>query len=98
MRMATRHRRRWIGIGGATAAVAIAVWAAVALAAPTGLAITPGDHAPAAPISRGPRGAGDGTGYDVQRVDGRVRRARRASSTVGSARPACTTLDNTPPG
>ena len=31
MRMATRRRRRWIAIGGATAAVAIGVWAAVAL-------------------------------------------------------------------
>ena len=37
MRMATRRRRRWIAIGGATAAVAIGVWAAVALAAPTGV-------------------------------------------------------------
>ena len=44
MRMATRHRRRWIATGGATAAVAIGIWAAVALATPTPSAPTP--HGP----------------------------------------------------
>jgi hypothetical protein len=42
MRMATR-RKRWIATGGATAAVAIGIWTAVALAAPsvlTGPSIT----------------------------------------------------------
>ena len=34
MRMAARRRRTWIATGGATAAVAIGVWAAIALGAP----------------------------------------------------------------
>ena len=39
--MAAGRRRNWIAIGGATAAVAIGAFAAVAWAAPTGLTAPP---------------------------------------------------------
>ena len=46
MRMAPRWRRRWVAIGGATAVVATAVWAAVALGAPIGVTVTSPSSAP----------------------------------------------------
>ncbi len=56
MRMATRRRRRWIVTGGATAAVAIGIWAAVAWATPTPSAPSPTNAAPV--ISWGDNDAG----------------------------------------
>ena len=68
MRMATRHRRRWIVTSGATAAVAIGIWAAVALATPTPSAPTPTNGNPT--ISWGDDDAGGAPpgGYDVARA------------------------------
>ena len=73
MRMATRRRRRWIATGGATAAVAIGIWAAVAWATPTPSAPSPTNAAPV--ISWGDNDAGGAApgGYDVAACNGRLR-------------------------
>jgi hypothetical protein len=95
MRMAT-SRMRWIATGGATAAVAIGVWAAVALAGPTGLAITPAvTHLPT--HLTWTEGAADGTGYDIQRDAGACSLSS-AFTTVGTAPAGATSADDTPPG
>jgi hypothetical protein len=65
--MATRRRRRWIAIGGATAAIAIGVWGAVALGAPTGLAVSQPITKAAPHLTWGDSG-GTLTSYDVQRT------------------------------
>ena len=100
MRMATRTKR-WIATGGATAAVAIGVWAAVALAAPTGLAITPSatnaplrSHvgregaatAPATTSRASPVGAGRG---GASRRSARTGRASLADTTPSASGTYC---------
>jgi hypothetical protein len=67
MRMAPRWRRRWVAIGGATALVATAVWAAVALAAPAGIGVTSPSGAPHVSWSENGTAA---TSYDVERASG----------------------------
>ena len=73
MRMAARRRRRWIAIGGATAAVAIGIWAAGRVGAPTGLsAPSPTNVAPH--LTWSDDGAEPRTGgYDVAASTGPVR-------------------------
>src|SRR3954464_8405967 len=66
MRMATRQKTRWIATGGATAAAAIGIWAAVAWATPTPSAPSPTNAAPV--ITWGDDGAP--TSYDVARGSG----------------------------
>lgn len=63
--MATRRRRRWLAIGGATAAVAVGAWA-VALAAPTGFTGT-------SPTRQAPHltwADADATSSDLERATG----------------------------
>ena len=81
MRMATRRRRRWIATGGATAAVAIGVWAAVAWATPTPSAPSPTNAAPV--ISWGDNDAGGPApgGYDVAARERGLREHARSFGT-----------------
>jgi hypothetical protein len=92
--MAARRRRRWIAIGGATAAVAAGVWAAVALGAPTGLVIsTSVTHLPPH-LSWSDDGAGAAaTGYSVERSSGGCTSFQAAGGTGAGA----TTFDDSPP-
>jgi fibronectin type 3 domain-containing protein len=66
MRMATR-RKRWIAIGGATAAVAVGVWAAAGTAATSGLVIAPAVTKAAPHLTWGEDDAANLTSYDVER-------------------------------
>ena len=91
MRMATR-RRRWCVTGGATAAVAIGVWAAVALATPGGVTATTPTNAP---VVSWTESAGPATGYDLQRADGACPGA--SFSNVGSTGPGVLSRADTPP-
>jgi hypothetical protein len=68
MRMATR-RRRWIATGGATAAVAIGIWAAVALAAP-GLSAPALTNNPTVSLSWSENGTPDPSSYSLSRTAG----------------------------
>jgi hypothetical protein len=91
MRMATK-RKRWFVTAGATAAVAIGVWAAVAMA-------TPGNvSAPAltnAPVVSWTESAGPATAYDLQRADGAC--PGTSFATVGSTGSGVLSRADTPP-
>src|SRR6185295_9527219 len=68
MRMATR-RKRWFVTGGATAAVAMGVWAAVALAAPT-LTAPALTNNPTVSLSWSDDATPDASSYSVSRTPG----------------------------
>ena len=66
--MAARRRRKWIAIGGATAAVAIGACGAVALGAPSGLAVAQPVTRLAPHLTWTDSDAATVTSYDVQRT------------------------------
>ena len=80
--MAARRRRRWIAIGGATAAVAIGGLSALAFAAPTGSAAPPHARRPA---SRAGATTAPATSYDVERTPALPGRRLRGFTTAFSA-------------
>lgn len=89
MRMATGRRTRWIATGGATAAVAIGIWAAVAWATPTPTAPSPTNAAPV--ITWGDDAAAPSS-YDVARGSGPC----DSSPAFGTAQPATSPFTDSP--
>jgi hypothetical protein len=91
--MATGRRRWWIAVGGATAAVAIAMCAVVALGAPSGLTAASPTKVPVLSWSDdGVDGAADS--YSVQRASGPCSPGTPMFSDLG---PATTPFTDTPP-
>jgi hypothetical protein len=88
--MAARRRRKWIAIGGATAAVATGAWGALALATPTGLTVSQPVTKTAPHLTWGDS-AGDATGYQVQRTGAACTGWPAGGSEVGAA----TSFDDT---
>ena len=93
--MATRRRRRWIGICGATAAVAIGAWAAVATGAPTSLTAPAVTRLPVQLTWAKDRPTEAATSYDVQRAPGACA-SPGAFGNVGSTAPGVTSATDTP--
>ena len=90
MRMAQWRRRRWIAIGGATAAVAIGAWSAIALATPSGLVVTP-SPTHLAPHLSWSEGDGTATGYNI----GRAATCAGPFTTIASPVAPATSFDDT---
>ena len=92
MRMATR-RRRWCVTGGATAAVAIGVWAAVALAAPT-LTAPSLTNNPTVSLSWSDDGTPDASSYSLTRTAGACPQSGTVATLLSGS--AATSTTDTP--